>query len=143
MLFLRSSGIVWFRNSRNWSRNRRGRLVGAAELIGSRASGGLGKPLGGPGGPMVDFKLFFGCRGLVPGPSASRGCSRRVPRTRVYTFTPPWEGPVRGPWWRQSPALPGLHDVLCRSRSSGSFGLRVAVFEPSAKIFAPATMTGV
>ena len=31
------------------------------------------------------------------------------------------------------PALPGLHDVLCRSRSSGSFGLRVAVVEPSAK----------
>ena len=27
------------------------------------------------------------------------------------------------------PALPGLHDVLCRSRSSGSFGLRVAVVE--------------
>ena len=31
------------------------------------------------------------------------------------------------------PALPGLHDVFCRSRSSGSFGLRVAVVEPSAK----------
>ena len=30
-------------------------------------------------------------------------------------------------------ALPGLHDVLCRLRSSGSFGLRVAVVEPSAK----------
>ena len=31
------------------------------------------------------------------------------------------------------PALPGLHDVLCHSRSSGSFGLRVADVEPSAK----------
>ena len=28
---------------------------------------------------------------------------------------------------------PGLHDVLCRSRSSGSFGLHMAVVEPSAK----------
>ena len=28
------------------------------------------------------------------------------------------------------PALPGLHDVLWRSRSLGSFGLRVAVVEP-------------
>ena len=43
----------------------------------------------------------------------------------------------RAPSGRQGggsrPALPGLHDVLCRSRSSGSFGLRVAVVEPSAK----------
>ena len=31
------------------------------------------------------------------------------------------------------PALPGLHDVLCRSRSSGNFGFRVAVVEPPIK----------
>ena len=24
---------------------------------------------------------------------------------RVSTFTPPWEGPVRAPWWRQSPSF--------------------------------------
>ena len=30
------------------------------------------------------------------------------------------------------PALPGLRDLRCYSRSSGSFGLRVAVAEPSA-----------
>ena len=52
---------------------------------------------------------------------------------RVYTVTPPWEGPVKHHSGGSRPALPGLHDVLCRSRSSGSFGLRVAVVEPSAK----------
>ena len=35
------------------------------------------------------------------------------------------------------PALPGLHDVLCRLRSSGSLGLRVAVVEPSVRLWGP------
>ena len=32
------------------------------------------------------------------------------------------------------PALTGLHDVLCQSRNSGSFGLRVAVPSPQLRL---------
>ena len=122
--------------------------AGAADLIGSCASGRLGRPLGGPRGPgqslkklkKVDFEPFLPVEGY-PGPPAPRRVLQQGPRGvpaknlgfRVYTFTPPWEGPEGRHGGGSRPALPGLHDVLCRSRSSGSFGLRVAVVEPSAK----------
>ena len=47
-----------------------------------------------------------------------------------YLYTS-MQGPRKGAGSRS--AFPALHDILCRSRSSGSFGLRVAVGEPSAK----------
>ena len=62
-----------------------------------------------------------------------RGVPAKTLGFRVYTFTPPWEGLVGRHGGGSRPALPGLHDVFCRSRSSGSFGLREAVIEPSAK----------
>ena len=40
------------------------------------------------------------------------------------------------------PALPGLHDALCCARSSGSFGPRVAVVEPSAKTLGLGSLAG-
>ena len=75
------------------------------------------------------FPLFW-LSGGTPRPASLPGLSREVPRHvlakilgfRVSTFTPPRHG-----------GDSRLHDALCRSRSSGSFGLRVAVVEPSAK----------
>ena len=71
------------------------------------------------------------------GPAPRRGApaieNKNLGFRYLYTFV---GGPRKGAMVAGSrPALPGLHDVLCRSRSSGSFGLRVAVVEPSAKDF--------
>ena len=93
----------------------------------SEASGGFGKALGGLGGG-------------TPGSPGPGGCSSRVPekcqQKPLSLGSIPLHLRGRAPSGRHvggsRPALPGLHDVLCRSRSSGSFGLRVAVVEPSA-----------
>ena len=101
------------------------------------ALGGLGRP-----GAALEIGLtesFLAAEGTA-GPPA-RGCFRRVPETREQKLLGLGSLPLhlrgRAPSGRHGggsrPALPGLYDVLCRSRSSGSFGLRVAVVEPSAK----------
>ena len=77
----------------------------------------------------------FWLQGGTPGPPAPRGCSRRVAGTRkqklwgLYLYTS-LGGLRKG---AMVAAVAQLYLVLCRSRSSGSFGLRVAVVEPSAK----------
>ena len=58
----------------------------------------------------------------LPQPPLGRSCAGRF---RVYIYNATL---IR--------ASAGLHDVLCRSRSSRSFGLRVAVVERSAKTLA-------
>ena len=88
-----------------WVPERIGLRAGAADLIGSCASGRLGRE-------KVDFERFLAVEGY-PGPPAPRRVLQQGPRGvraktlgfRVYTFTPPWEGPVRAPWWRQSPSF--------------------------------------
>ena len=80
---------------------------------GREVLGGLGHPLGSPGGHEK-------------APEKSQGRHSNNPRFSVATLVIPQSEGSR-------PALPVLHDVLCCSRSSGSYGLRVAVVEPSAK----------
>ena len=88
--------------------------VGQSDLIGSRTSGGLGKRLGG-----------------VPQARQPPGrCSRKVPGTCQQKFSGLGFLFLGRHGGGSRPALPGLHDVLSRSQSSGSFGLRVAVVEP-------------
>ena len=81
----------------------------------------------------------FGCRRVPRARQPPGGCPRRVPghASKKPLGSLPLHLRGRAPSGRHGggsrPALPGLHDVLCLSRSSGSFGLRVAVVEPSAK----------
>ena len=81
---------------------------GAARLW--EALGGPAR-LGGCKDPeLLMLSAFWLQRGTSDPPA--RGVPAKTLKFRVYTFTPPWEGLVRAPWWA---TLPGLHDVFCRS----------------------------
>ena len=62
----------------------------------------------------------FGCRGVPQARQAPGGCSSRVPRSRQQKFLGLGSIPLHLRHGGGSrPALPGLHDVFCRLRSSG------------------------
>ena len=84
--------------------------MGAADLIGIRASGGLGKAREAPEAPERILKWSILSAKGTPSlqrvlQEVPRDARAKTLRFRVYTFTPPWEGPVRAPWWRQSPSF--------------------------------------
>ena len=86
-----------------------------AKIMGNRNGLGAARPwealgsLGGQGGPCNGPEIQRG----TPGQPAPKNMLQEVPRDaraktlgfRVSTFTPPWEGPLRG---GSRPALPGL-----------------------------------
>ena len=84
-----------------------------------RALGGLGKALG---GPWSILNVFLGYQ-RYSRPQNAGGCSSRVPGMCQHLRGRAPSGRHGG---GSRPALPGLHDDLCRWGSSGSFGLRVA-----------------
>ena len=108
-----------------WSRNA-GKLVRETPFWSKPAPIGLG---------MGHFERFLAAEGYPRPASPQGGASGRSQKVGLGFL--PLHLRRRAPSGRQGggsrPALPALHDVLCRSRSSGSFGLRVAVVEPSAK----------
>ena len=89
---------------------------------------------------MVDFERFWLQSGTPNSPGPRGVLQGRCQQKPLGLGSIPLHLRGRAPSGRHGggsrPALPGLHDVLCRSRSSGSVGLRVAVVEPSAKTFA-------
>ena len=105
-----------------------------------QAFGRPGRPERAESPKMVDFERFWLQRGTPgsPGPrKVLQQGPRRCQQKPLGLGSVPLHLCGRAPSGRHGggsrPALPALHDVLCRSRSSGSFGLRVAVVEPSAR----------